>query len=90
MVKDYNIGGNSFEINSLMNEVYSGQFTIQLKFELPSTSPLEIEISEKDEGKEIIFADRSYEIISIDSVNKTITISKNDPRTAKISTVTLN
>jgi len=90
MVKDYSIGGKSFEINSLMNEVYSGQFSIQLKFELPSTSPLEIEISEKDEGKEIIFADRSYEIISIDSVNKTITISKNDPRTAKISTVTLN
>ena len=49
MVKDYNIGGNSFEINSLMNEVYSGRFTIRLKFELPSTSPLEIEISEKDE-----------------------------------------
>jgi len=76
LVEDFQIGGKPFEINSIMEEVFSGQYSINLKFEVPGVPPQEITISEKDIGKKIVIDDRIYEILQIDSNSKEVVVQK--------------
>lgn len=76
LVKDYNTGNKSFEINSLMGEVFSGEYKIQLLFEIDGELPQDISLSAKDIGKKFEFGKRNYEVVNINEESKTIEISK--------------
>jgi hypothetical protein len=76
LVKDYNTGNKSFEINSLMGEVFSGEYKIQLIFEIEGELPQDISLSAKDVGKKFEFGNRNYEVIRINEESKTIEVSK--------------
>ncbi|MDG0964735.1 MAG: hypothetical protein P8O23_06705 [Opitutales bacterium] len=89
LVKDFQIGGDAFEINSLMKEVFSGQYSIVLKFEIPGKLAKETSISEKDIGRTISFYERTYEILTIDSVKKELTIRKTGPLASTPKELTL-
>ena len=89
MVKDFQIGGKTFEINSLMEEVDTGQYSILLRFELKGEISKEVKISEKEIGKNIIFGERSYKILEIDSNGKKVIIQKTGPAPSNISETTL-
>jgi len=89
LVKDFQIGGDAFEINSLMKEVFSGQYSIVLKFEIPGKLAKETSISEKDIGKTITFEERTYEILTIDSLKKELTIRKTGALNSAPSETTL-
>lgn len=89
MVKDFQIGGKAFEINSLMEDVYTDQYSILLRYELKGEVSKEITISEKEIGKKIIFGRRSYQILEIDSNEKKVVIQKNGPASSSISETTL-
>ena len=89
MVKDFQIGGKAFEINSLMEEVYTDQYSILLRYELKGEVSKEITISEKEIGKNITFRDRSYQILEIDSNEKKVIIQKTGPVPSGISETTL-
>lgn len=80
LVKDFSLGGDSFEINSLMSEVFAGNFTYEFKLSLPDISEEKLEFSNKEIGKEFSFSGRKFNILSINLENKTIEISKSDPR----------
>ena len=75
-MKDYNTGNKSFEINSLMGEVFSGEYKIQLIFEIEGELPQDISLSAKDVGKKFEFGNRNYEVIRINEESKTIEVSK--------------
>jgi hypothetical protein len=89
LVEDFQIGGKPFEINSLMEEVFSGQFSINLKFEVPGVPSQEISISEKDMGKRIIIDNRIYEILQIDSKTKELVVQKTGSTPGNVEKVTL-
>jgi len=77
LVKDYNTSNKSFEINSLMDEVFSGEYKIQLIFEIDGELPQDITLSAKEVGKKFEFGNRNYEVIKINEESKSIEISKN-------------
>jgi hypothetical protein len=89
LVEDFQIGGEPFEINSLMEEVFPGQFSINLKFEVPGAPSQEISISEKDIGKRIIIDNRIYEILQIDSNAKELVIQKTGSAAGNVEKATL-
>ena len=89
LVEDFQIGGKPFEINSIMEEVFSGQFSINLKFEVPGIPSQEITISEKDIGKKIVIDDRIYEILQIDSNSKEVVVQKTGSVLGNVEKVTL-
>jgi hypothetical protein len=80
LVRDYILGGDPFEINSVMNSVYAGDYTFLFEFNLPDYDAQNIEISSKDEGRIISLSGRSYEVVKIDLKSNQITIVKKDPR----------
>jgi phage-related protein len=72
-----------------MEEVFSGQFSINLKFEVPGVPSQEISISEKDMGKRIIIDNRTYEILQIDSKTKELVVQKTGSAPGNVEKVTL-
>jgi hypothetical protein len=65
-----------FEINSLMKEVFAGDYSIKLKFNLPGLPGMEFEFSQDDNGTAFEHESRKYRIENIDLENKTLLISK--------------
>ena len=89
LVKDYKLGGDPFEINSLMAEVFAGENEIRMSFRLDGASELII-LSDKDIDKVLEFGSRKYLIKEIDSDEKSLLIEKrgpepNDLRTEKLT-----
>ena len=89
LVQDYKLGGNPFEINSLMQEVFAGENKIELSFSLDGPSE-QIILTDKDEGKTLEFGSRKYLIREINVEEKSLLIEKhgpppNGPRTEKLS-----
>jgi hypothetical protein len=80
LVNDYLIGGEPFEINSLMTEVYAGDYTFEFTFSLPNIPKEKFTFSNKDVGKEYSFSGRKYSIMGINHEENSIEISKKDPR----------
>lgn len=80
LVRDYVLGGDPFEINSVMNDVFAGDYTFLFEFNLPGHDAQNIEISSKDEGRVLSLAGRTYEIVNIDLESNQITLIKKDPR----------
>jgi len=80
LIRDYDFGGEPFEINSIMAEVFAGDYTFAFEFNLPDQETKNINLSSKDEGKIFSFAGRTYEVTEIDLKSNYLTIVKKDPR----------
>lgn len=76
LFEDHLIGGKPFEMNSLMENVFLGQFQIGLKFKIKKEDSLDIFISNLDNGKEIEYNGRNYVIKSFDLEKKSVVIRK--------------
>ena len=48
LVEDKSVKDEAFEINSLMDEVYLGQFMMKLKILLKDKEALDLELTERD------------------------------------------
>ncbi len=79
LIKDFRNDGKTFEINSIMKKVYSGNFKILFKFDIEGIPTEDISIGEADIGKEFNLGDRNYKILSIDTENKSVQIEKKIP-----------
>lgn len=90
LIRDFKKGGKPFEINSLMEKAYSGDFQILLKFEIEGEPSSEIEIRESDIGKEFEFNKRNFKILKIDTENRNIEVEKKIPGKLQIKTKILN
>ncbi len=80
LVKDFTIGGEPFEINSLMSEVYAGELKFDFEFSLPNLANQQFNFTSKDVGKEFTFHGRQYRVLVIDKESSEIIITKQDPR----------
>ena len=76
LVEDKSVKDEAFEINSLMDEVYLGQFMMKLKILLKDKEALDLELTERDAGREIDYYGKKYKIISFDTDRRSIKISK--------------
>ena len=65
LVKDYNTSNKPFEINSLMDEVFSGEYKIQLFLKLMENYPKIFLLVQKMKGKKFEIGNRNYEVINI-------------------------
>ena len=90
LVKDYKTNSEPFEINSLMNEVFSGEYKIQLAYEIDGELPQDILLSAEDTGRRLEFGKRTYEIMDINQESKTIEISKEIKGTDTVVAQTLS
>jgi len=80
LVKDYDLGIDAFEINSLMSQVFAGDLVFEFEFSLPGASPAGFKFNSRELNKEFIFAGRKYIVSRIDLEGNTIEITKKDPR----------
>ena len=76
MVKDHDMDSKPFEVNSLMKEVFAGDYSIKVKFNLPGLPGKEFEFSQDDNGTAFEHESRKYRIEKIDLDNKSLLISK--------------
>jgi len=76
LIKDHGMKSKPFEINSLMKEVFAGDYSIKLNFNLPGLQAKEFEFSQDDNGTAFEHESRKYKIEKIDVENKTLLISK--------------
>ena len=60
LIEDYKLGGKPFEINSLMEEVFLGQFEVGLEFKIKKEDPMLIKVSDSQVGQELLYNGRSY------------------------------
>ena len=77
LIEDYKLGGKPFEINSLMEEVFLGQFEVGLEFKIKKEDPMLIKVSDSQVGQELLYNGRSYLILGFDVENKSIRLRKN-------------
>ena len=59
LVEDHSLGAKPFEMNSLMDEVFLGQFEVKLR-QIGKEDEKEIALSDNDEGKEMTYNGRIY------------------------------
>lgn len=84
MVKDYMLGGNAFEINTLMSKVYAGNFTFIFRASLPGLAPQEFSFESSSTEDTFDYGGRKYQISNVNLEDKTILVTKEDPRVAEI------
>ena len=80
LVKDFTIGEEPFEINSLMSEVYAGELKFEFEFSLPKLANQQFNFTSKDVGKEFTFYGRQYRVSMINKESSELIITKQDPR----------
>jgi hypothetical protein len=80
LIRDYVLGGDAFEINSMMEDVFAGDYTFTFAFNLPGYDEQKFELSSKEEGRVISLSGRSYEVVEINLRSNHLTIVKKDPR----------
>ena len=73
---DHSVKDEPFELNSIMTEIDLGQFEVNLSFELDDKEELLVNLSEKDEGREIEYYGRKFKILRWDTARKSLVISK--------------
>jgi hypothetical protein len=73
-----------------MKEVYSGEYKIQLAYEIDGELPQDILLSAEDTGRRLEFGNRIYEIMDINQETKTIEISKEIKGTDTVVAQTLS
>jgi len=85
MIKDYRIGGNPFEVNSLMEKVYAGSLKIRFKASLPNLPSEEFIYDSSNDVEVFNYGGRKFIVSNIELENKTLKVTKQDPRVANDS-----
>ena len=80
LVKDFQLGGKSFEINNQMKEVYAGNIKIEVRMTLNDLDNKTFTFTTKDMGISFDFGDRLFTVVEIDEVKKTILVNKKGPK----------
>ena len=90
MVKDHLSDGEPFEINTLMTEVFAGNFTIKFRASLPGLSSKEFNIASTESSATFEYGGRKYLVTDIDIINKNLKVTKQDPRMTQDSQKTFS
>ena len=90
MVKDHRSDGEPFEINTLMTEVFAGNFTIKFRASLPGLSSKEFNIASTESSATFEYGGRKYLVTDIDILNKNLKVTKQDPRMTQDSQKTFS
>ena len=90
LVRDFNKGGKPFEINSLMDKVDTGDYKINLKFDIEGEAPSSIELDANEIERVFNFGSRNYKLLRINKENRNIEIEKKVSGTDKTIVKTLN
>ncbi len=80
LVKDFQLGGKSFEINNQMKKVYAGNIKIEVRMTLNDLDNKTFTFTTKDMGISFDFGDRLFTVVEIDEVKKTILVNKKGPK----------
>ena len=83
LVRDFQLGGDPFEINTMMDKVYAGTLLFIFKTNISGVPSTEIELTSKDIGRNFEVGGRLFKVSSFDFPGKSITITKSDPRLSK-------
>ncbi|MEC8243863.1 MAG: hypothetical protein VX038_03375 [Verrucomicrobiota bacterium] len=76
LIEDHSLGMKPFEINSIMENVFLGQFEVKLNFKIGKEDSYEIILTESDQGGEINYNDRIYKVLEFDSEKKSVKLRK--------------
>ncbi len=79
LVKDHKLGVKSFEINSLMQEVYAGNVKIEVRLTLEDLEGKTFSFSTDDVGISFDFSERIYSVLEINEEAKSILVRKKGP-----------
>ncbi|MEK9772949.1 MAG: hypothetical protein VW576_05235 [Opitutae bacterium] len=80
MVQDHRMGGKPFEINSLMKGVFAGNVTFNFLASLPGLTPKEFSFESSQSLATFEYGGRKYVVSDIDLENKSLRVTKQDPR----------
>ena len=80
MVQDHRLEGKPFEINSLMREVNAGNFTLNFQASLPGLDPKNFTVESTMSVETFEYGGRIFLISEIDLENKSVKVTKQDPR----------
>ena len=89
MVKDFRMGGKTFEINSMMDEVFAGEIEIKMTYRLEGANE-PTNLSDKDTGKVLEFNGRRYTIKEINLDDKWVLVEKLGPGPSDKTTLRLS
>ena len=90
MIKDFQLGGDAFEINTLMTKVYAGNYTFHFLANLPNLSPQEFSFESASIDSTFDYGGRVYRFSSADYEDNSLVVTKEDPRQAEIFTKTFS
>ena len=76
LIEDHSIGEKPFEMNSLMDEVFLGQFEVKLRIKIGKEDEKEITLTKIDQGKEIPYNGRKYIVVSFDAERKAVKLKE--------------
>ena len=79
LIEDHFLKLKPFEINSLMENVFLGQFEVKLRFKIGKEDASEVVLSAGDVEKEINYNGRSYKVLEFDSERKSVKLRKANP-----------
>jgi hypothetical protein len=76
LIEDHFLKIKPFEINSLMENVFLGQFELKLRFKIGKEDSYEEILSAGDIDKEITYNGRNYKVLEFDSDRKSVKLRK--------------
>lgn len=79
LVKDHKLGGDPFEINNQMTEVFAGNVKIEVRLTLENLEGKTFSFTTEDEGISFDFGDRVFSVVKIDELEKNILVRKKGP-----------
>tara|TARA_B100001093_G_scaffold512302_1_gene581908 strand:- start:4124 stop:5413 length:1290 start_codon:yes stop_codon:yes gene_type:complete len=79
LVRDHKLGGDAFEINNKMTEVFAGNIKIEVRMTIEELEGKTFSFTTQDEGISFDFGDRVYSVLKIDPVAKNILVLKKGP-----------
>ena len=90
MIKDFQLGGNAFEINTLMTKVFAGNYTFHFLANLPNLASQEFSSESTSVDSTFDYGGRVYRISSANFEDSSLVVTKEDPRQAEIFTKTFS
>ena len=78
LIEDHSLRIKPFEMNSLMEEVFLGQFEVKMRIKIAKEDEKEVILSNIDEGREIPYNGRKYTVLGFDAERKAIKLRKQD------------
>ena len=76
LIEDHSLGLKPFEMNSIMENVFLGQFEVKLNFKIGKEDTYEITLSASDQGKDINYNNRIYKVLEFDAEKKSVKLRK--------------